>query len=278
MSLAMFVLDGEQLVPTPISLSMWSPNQMHGIAVSGALARSLESRLSALGRTDLRPARYTVDLFRPATMAPCTVETDLVREGKRICLIDSILLQGGEPVARASCTFLLPTTSPNGAVWTPTDHAEPPSLEVAPPSEEPGIPYLASELPWSQSFREHQNAGRKRTWQVGLPVVEGEAGTPFQAAASIADATSMVLNWGTEGVQFINTDITLTLARQPVGREIGLAATTRVEHDGIAVGTAEVFDRAGPLGTAMVSSIANAARPVSFDNVEFDDEGGRHVG
>ena len=93
--------------------------------------------------------------------------------------------------------------------------------------------------------------------------------------ASVADATSMVVNWGTEGVQFINTDITLALARPPVGREIGLSATDRVERDGIAVGTVEVFDRAGPLGTAMVTALANAARPVNFENVEFDDEGGR---
>ena len=34
--------------------------------------------------------------------------------------------------------------------------------------------------------------------------------------------------------------------RQAVGLEIGLSATDRVERDGIAVGTVEVFDRAGP--------------------------------
>ena len=110
------------------------------------------------------------------------------------------------------------------------------------------MPYFASDEPWSQSFPDHQNAGRKQTWQAGLPVVDGEEGTPFQSVASIADATSMVVNWGTEGVQYINTDITLTLARQPVSREIGLSATDRVEYDGIAVGTVKVFDRAGPLG------------------------------
>jgi hypothetical protein len=83
------------------------------------------------------------------------------------------------------------------------------------------------------------------------------------------------VNWGTEGVQYINTDITLTLARQPVSREIGLSATDRVEYDGIAVGTVEVFDRAGPLGTSMVTALANASRPVNFENVEFDDDGAR---
>jgi hypothetical protein len=275
MSLAMYTLEGDQLVPTAIACSMWSPDQMHGVAVSGALARGLEMRLAELGRDDLHPARYTVDLFQPARMSPCTVTTEVVREGRRLCLIDAFLVQDGERVARASCIFLLPTQSPSGAVWTPDDHPHPPPSDLVPPSEEPRVPYFASAEPWSQSFPDHQNAARKQTWQTGLPVVDGEKGSPFQSAAAIADATSMVVNWGTEGVQFINTDITLALARPPVGHEIGLSATDRVERDGVAVGTVEVFDRAGPLGTAMVTALANASRPVNFATIEFDDEGAR---
>jgi hypothetical protein len=275
MSLAMFTLTGDKLVPTAIARSMWSHDQMHGVAISGALARGLEHRLRELGREDLHAARYTVDLFQPARMAPATVETEVVREGRRICLIDAFFVQDGARVARASGIFLLPTESPNGSVWTPDDHPHPPPTDLVPASEEPRVPFFASDKPWSQSFPDHQNAGRKQTWQTGLPVVDGEAGTPFEAAAALADATSMVVNWGTEGVQYINTDITLALARPPVGREIGMSATDRVERDGIAVGTVEVFDRAGPLGTAMVTALANAARPVNFENVEFDDAGNR---
>ncbi len=81
MSLAMFTLEDNLLVPTDVARSMWSPNQMHGVAISGALARGLEQRIATLGRADLQPARYTVDLFKPAEMAPCTVTTEVVREG-----------------------------------------------------------------------------------------------------------------------------------------------------------------------------------------------------
>ncbi|EFQ82397.1 hypothetical protein HMPREF0063_12559 [Aeromicrobium marinum DSM 15272] len=275
MPLSMFTLDGDRLVPTAVARSMWSENQIHGVAVSGALARGLEARLAAIGRDDLVPARYTVDLFQPASMAPCTVATEVVREGRRICLIDATLLQEGVRVARASCTFLLPTESPTGEVWMPVERPEPPPLDVSPVSDEPRVPFYTSDQPWSQDFAAHQNGGRKVTWQAGLAIVDTEPGTPFQSVASIADSTSMVVNWGTQGVQFINTDITLALARQPVSREIGLSATDRVEHDGISVGTVEVFDRAGPLGTAMVAALANAKRPVDFTDVEFDDDGER---
>ena len=275
MSLAMFSLKNDELVPTDISRSMWSPDQMHGVAVSGALARGLETKLAELGRTDLHPARYTVDLFQPAKMAPCTVETEVVREGRRLCLIDASLMQDGVRVARASCIFLKPTENAGGEVWSPDDHPAPPPADVAPVSDEPRVPFFASNAGWSQSFPEHQNSGRKQTWQVGLPVVEGEEGTPFQSVAAIADGTSMVVNWGTQGVQYINTDITLALARPPVSLEVGLSATDRVEVDGIAVGTVEVFDREGPLSTAMVTSLANGKRPVSFENIEYTADGER---
>jgi hypothetical protein len=81
----------------------------------------------------------------------------------------------------------------------------------------------------------------------------------------------MVTNWGSNGVEYINTDITLTLARLPAGREIGLSAVDRVSHHGIAVGTATVFDRQGRLGTTVVSSIANAKRTVDFEVHDFSD-------
>ena len=248
---------------------------MHGVAVSGALARGLEVKLLEIGRQDLQPSRYAVDLFKPATMTPCTVTTEVVREGRRICLIDATMWQDGERVARAGCTFLLPTASAPGDVWTPADHPVAPPVDVVLPSDEPRVPFFASDAPWSQSFHEHQNASRKQTWQSGMPVVDGEVSTPFQSVASVADATSMLVNWGTEGVLYINTDITLALARPPAGREVGLSVTDRVEKDGIAVGTVEVFDRVGPLGTAMISSLANAARPVDFEGVEYDDDGTR---
>jgi len=87
----------------------------------------------------------------------------------------------------------------------------------------------------------------------------------------------MVTNWGSNGVEYINTDIALTLARTPVGVEIGLLATDRVEHDGIASGTTAVFDRAGALGTVTVAALANARRTVDMGGVEYSDDGQRRA-
>jgi hypothetical protein len=272
MTLSFFTSSGDDLVPADLARSLWSENQMHGVALSGALARALERRVADLGRDDLRPARYTVDLFRPAAMELCRTTTHVVREGRRLCLVDATVEQDGQAVARASGLFLKVAEPAGGEVWEPTGTPEPPPLELAPPTDDPHVPLFASDGVWDPSFGAHQNSGRKTTWQVGVAVVPEEVPSGFVVAASVADATSMVTNWGSHGVEYINTDITLTLARLPVGREIGLAAIDRVSQDGIAVGTATVFDRQGRLGTTVTSSIANAKRTVDFEVHDFSED------
>lgn len=277
MELAFFTSDddGASLVATDLAVSSWGTDHLHGVAVSGAMARALGSRLEREGRTDLRPARYTVDLFRPATRQPLTFETEVVRAGPRLALVDVTAVQDGKAVARASGLFLKPTADTAGEVWSPGTHPSPPPVDVAPPTTEPHVPYLHSDAGWSQDFREHQNASRKTSWNSGVPIVAGEPLTPFQAVAAIADGASLVTNWGTNGVEHINTDITLTLVRHPAGTEIGLQAVDRLEQDGIAVGTATVFDREGALGTIVVTSLANARRTVDLGKEQWEDDGRR---
>lgn len=274
MTFAFFRPDGDRLLPTDLARSLWSQDQMHGVALSGALARATEAVVLECGRGDLRPARYTVEMFRPAGMGTTLATGTVVREGPRLCLVDAALEQDGERVARASAIFLAPAADPSGRVWSPGQTPLPPPAELAPESDEPRVPFFFSEdAGWSQDFTAHQNGSRKQTWHTAVPVVDGEVPSPFQCVASVADATSMVCNWGSNGVEYINTDITLAISRLPVGREVGLAATDWVSHDGIAVGNATVFDRAGRLGTSVVASLANAGRTVDFRQHDFGPDG-----
>lgn len=270
---ALFRADGDVLVPQDLARSLWRADQMHGVATAGALGREVENAVLAAGRTDLRPARFTVDLFKAPTMGPCRLSSTVVREGARLMLLDAQLAQDGLVVARASALFLKATEDPDGQVWAPQDVPQPPPLEIAEVSDEPRVPIFFSEgVGWSQNFAEHQNAGRKATWQTSLAIVVGEQPTPFQGLAGAADSTSMITNWGTGGVQYINTDVTLAISRVPVSQEVGLSTISRFSHDGIATGSAVVFDREGPLGTTTVTSISNARRAVDFTQHDFTGE------
>lgn len=261
---AWFERSASGLEPLPLARSLWSERQLHGVAVSGLLARTLEQQLRALGRTGMVPARYHVDLFRPAMTATTSARAAVVRQGPRLLLLDATVEQEGEVVARGSATFLATGETAPGDVWSAVDRPTPPPSELLPRAGAHHVPLFRSDAAWSDNFGEHQNPGRHQTWQTAVPIVLGEDVTPFQAVASIADATSMVTNWGSGGVEYINTDIDLALARLPDGISLGLRAGGHVASDGIAVGTAEVYDVRGPIGTATVTALANTRRSVNL--------------
>lgn len=275
--LVFFRRTGDGFEPTPLAAGLWSADTIHGVAASGLLAKAIEEEL---GASDLVPTRYHVDLFRPARMVATRVRVTTVRRGPRLALLDAELVQDdperpGDRAAevvcsRASATFLRPSEPTPGTVWGSADRPAPPPLELAPETQEPHVPWFCSDADWSQSFADHQNAGRHATWQTALPTVAGEKMTPFQAVAAIADATSMVTNWGDGGIEYINTDISLALARPPAGVQVGLRSLDHVSHDGLAVGIAEVFDRDGVLGTATVTSLANTRRTVDLSHEGVD--------
>lgn len=79
--------------------------------------------------------------------------------------------------------------------------------------------------------------------------------------------TSMVCNWGSRGIGYINADMTLTLTRDPEGPALGLLAQNHIAAAGIAVGTAVLYDRNGALGTSVVSTVSNARRQVDLSGL-----------
>ena len=67
-----------------------------------------------------------------------------------------------------------------------------------------------------------------------------------------------------EGIGFINADLTVTLSRLPRSGDIGLEADEHLSDAGVAVGTATLFDRDGTFGTGTVVAVSNAGRQIDF--------------
>ncbi|MFT3660790.1 MAG: thioesterase family protein [Gordonia sp. (in: high G+C Gram-positive bacteria)] len=250
-------------VPGPLAVSGWG-DQIRGLAVSALLARGAERRMAESGRDDLRPARWTLELFRPARMAPLAVTADVIRLGRRIGLIDVGLRQGDGLVARATALYLAPAEPVVGRVWSPVpDTAVPPT-----PAErvDDGVErlYRSGDGDWVTPDLVEPGAERNHAWQYPLPLLDGETPTPFQALAGAADVANAVLNMGTHGLEFINTDVTLQITRLPSGLEVGMSGADRIEGDGVMTGSVYLFDADGVVGLATIVGLANPSAAVDM--------------
>jgi Acyl-CoA thioesterase C-terminal domain len=110
-------------------------------------------------------------------------------------------------------------------------------------------------------------SGPKYTWlHETRPLIDDEPLTAFTRAAMAGDLTASIANWGTNGLQFINVDYTLTLGRLPEGHHIGLASLTHYSQDGVATGSAVLVDRQGPIGSGVSVAVAHSGfRPSTVD-------------
>lgn len=243
------------LVPNDEAASNWTHagRMVRGMAVSAAMARAAE--LAVVPADGLRPARWTVDLSRPVTMEPIELAATTLRRGRRLTLVQVDVLQDGAMAATARGLFLKVGEPTSGERWH--SDPQPPLPPVLPTPDEPRR-YFSAPVGWTTTASSHHNAAPKHVWQHTQAIVEDEEPSAFQVAAACADLASMTTHWGTTGLTFVNADMSLSLARLPVGREIGVVGHDRWESDGIAIGTALLQDREGVFGSSTVSGLGNA--------------------
>ncbi|WP_433593046.1 acyl-CoA thioesterase domain-containing protein [Nocardia sp. CA-145437] len=262
---AFFDHTGEgNFTPTPLAASPWNPRTVSGPALCGLLARELEVNHSAEG---FQPARLTIDMFKPAPAEPLRVSTTEVRAGNRIIVADALLTSGGIEFARASAVFLKRSQQPQGEIWQrATIPPTPPEILVA-QLEQHGVPLFGSDIHpdgWSMDMAQHQGVSKKRMWSRVISLVTDEEPSPFVHAAIVGEAASLVTNWGSAGVGFINADLTLTLARMPRGTDLGIETDNHLSADGVATGSAVLYDQDGPVGMCVVTAVSNAARQIDL--------------
>ncbi|WP_067564384.1 acyl-CoA thioesterase domain-containing protein [Nocardia acidivorans] len=260
---AFFTMEDGRFTATPMAVSAWSSKQVAGTGVCGLLAREMETLSPGVGFV---PARFTADLFRPVLNEPIVVRGEIVRDGKRVRVIDASIVQQGEVRARGSVMYLAVGQEPSGRVWQAERELPMPERELNTPGGDAPL-FKSGEFEWSSDFASGQTGERKAIWQNLPALVEGERISAFQRAAFIGDTTNLACNWGTEGVGYINSDVTVTLSRVPEGHEVGLVAVDRVASDGVMVGTAVMYDRSGVLGTCVATGVSNVRRQV--DMAEF---------
>src|SRR5262249_26125394 len=96
---AIYRVEGASIETSALAGGPWDPKLQHGAAPASLICWAVERLPSP---APMRVVRLTVDLLRPVPVAPLTIETDVLREGKKIQLVAVRLLANGNEVVRAT--------------------------------------------------------------------------------------------------------------------------------------------------------------------------------
>jgi acyl-coenzyme A thioesterase PaaI-like protein len=255
-STAYFARRGDIYQPRSTARGGWGAF-ISGHVVGGLLGWSVEQLVDD---PQFLPARLTVDLPRPCALEPIEIQTREIRSGKRLRLVEAVILQDDRIVAKASGLFLRRGDQPTGGIWSPDIEMPPIPTDVQPDDNS----LFVRTYGWGMSIQNPDEnwsggGGAKYTWlRLTQPLFDDEPLTPFTRAAMAADVTASLVNWSSEGLKFINADYTLTLSRLPMGSMIGLASQQHSTRDGIATGSATLFDEHGEIGSSLSVSLAQS--------------------
>ena len=256
--------------PTKAAGGHWGESILSGPAVAGLAAWALEREF---GESGFLPARFTINLMRPARKEPLQVKTRELRRGRRARYADCEVLQGDDLVATAVVVLYQQSEAPEGQQWSPT-------VEFYPPLDHEGDDLVVGSdaAGWGELGARHQNPSRKRAYYRGLDVIEGEPATPFVRAVVVAEATTnMVVNLGTDGIGYINGGLTVLLYRTPRGEGLGVQGDRQFAAGGVSIGSTTLFDDDGPVGIASVTALANPAAQINFTGTARNDAPGAEL-
>jgi len=253
MSDAYFLLDGNDFVPETRAQGPWSEDMLHGRHLGGLAAREIERGYVEPG---WRVSRLTVDLFRPAAMAPVQVTLAPVREGRKVRVVDALLTCDGHEVGRVTALILVTADEPPGEIWRPATVVWPDPETLPAPIDGTGD---AEANGWLFRTVEggFQSVVQSRVWTNDtVQLVDGESMTPLVRAAVSGDIACPLANSSDQGLHYINADYTMLLARYPVGPWVGIEVAQQVQANGISIASATLVDQNGAFATSSGSSIA----------------------
>jgi hypothetical protein len=243
--------DGVTFTPTLATESPWSSDAQHGGPPTALLAHVMRARHPADG---MRIARITVEFLTSIPRVPLTAATSVLRDGRRVRLLDGALLASGKPVALARAWQI----AANGEGGIPVDRrpaqVPPPIPDAQPQRYFPGFErwgYGESiEWRWVRGSWESP-AGEAAVWaRPRIPLVAGEPTHPQDRPLIVADSANGISGpFSPREWLFIPPAVTVTLHRHPEGEWVCLAATTMLAADGLGSTLGTLSDPGGHLGS-----------------------------
>ncbi|HXC76757.1 MAG TPA: thioesterase family protein [Candidatus Acidoferrum sp.] len=241
---------------TPATAGPWGPESQHGGPPAALLVRAFELTEP---QPPSRIARLAMEFLRPVPVAPLTVRTTLVRRGRKASLLRGVVEAGGQEVLLAHAWRLSVPEEP--AIAVPDAFTVPPIPVPAPTAAWPGA-YMdgyMSAIEWRTVVGSLGEPGPGVAWtRARLPLVAGEATSPFARAALVADSGSGV----SASVDFskwlcINVDLTVSLHRDPAGEWVLLDSVTVTDPRGTGLAVTRLADENGAVGRALQTLVVD---------------------
>ena len=252
-------LDVDAFEPTEHCASAWGAHLQHGGPVVGLLTRAM-SRLGEPAHR--RIGRVTTEILSAVRMEPVTVSARIERPGRRIELLTSTMNQAGREVARATAWRL--RTADTAAI---AHHALPPTS--GPTGRRGSAADIGFPEGWISGFVEALDWDVADAGSPGVPttvwtrlkvdLVDTEPISPLERVVTTSDgANGIGARLDPLHFTFPNTETTVHLYDAPEGELVGIAAETSVGGDGIAMSTALLSSRGGPVGRVTQTSLVEA--------------------
>ena len=233
---------------------------MHGGPPAALLAREVQRTQPG---DDLVVTRLTIELLGGVPLGPVTVASSVARPGRRFQVVDATLDAGGRRSCLARAVRVRRAEMPGAARIAACGHRR----------QRPCSRRRTASR-WRRSlFYEHDRemfypgaceirhvagelgSGVVAAWiRLRGEVVAGEEPSQLErvaAAADFANGLSWILpiaDW-----LYVNTELTIHLAREPQGEWIGLDARTSMSGAGFGLSTATLHDLHGPFGACAQS-------------------------
>ena len=239
------------LAATELTRGPWDPGSQHAGPPAALLARALER---CEPREAAQTARVTVEILQPVPIATLTATAHVARPGRSVELLEGTLAlaRDGTPLMRARAWRVRTTELELPSFPRPED-PPPPGPEAG-----QGAPFFPTGFDVGYHTAMEYRFVRGRFLQPGpamvwmrmrVPLVAGEEPTPLQrvmVAADSGNGVSAALDW--RRYLFVNTDLSVHLARPAEGPWVGLDAVTTPLPSGVGLTDTVLWDARGRIG------------------------------
>lgn len=253
---------------TPLANAGWYEEGQHGGAFSALVVGHIEENVPTL--TDMQVSRATIEIFRVIPLVPLRIETEVVREGKRIQHVHAHVYDESGALLSTVAVQRLRVASLR----------IPESSRPAPlPIPLPDVVGDRVGEAWGVGARDkmmfHRHAMEIREVEGGFeeegpgtvwmrlekPVVAGRETTPLQRVVATADfGNGISRGLDIEEWVFMNPDLSVHVSRYPQGEWIAIAAESSYGDEGRGLATGTLWDTTGWLGRSTQSLYVDRVR------------------